>query len=82
MLWSFERDDESLKLETRYHNDTSEFIVIVRYPDGHEHSERFTAGDTFRQWLEAFEQNLVGQRWTGRSGPVILPYGWPNKRLT
>jgi len=61
MLWFFERDDESLKLETRYDNDTSEFVVIVRYPNGHEHSERFTDGDKCRLWLEAFEQNLAVQ---------------------
>lgn len=48
MLWFFERDDEFLKLETRYDNDTSEFVVIVRYPDGHQRSERFPDGDTCR----------------------------------
>jgi hypothetical protein len=82
MLWFFERDDESLKIETRYDNNTSEFVVIVRYPNGQEHSERFTDGDDFRRWLEAFEQTLAAQHWTGRSGPIILPYGWPDKPLT
>ena len=38
MLWFFERDDESLKLETRCDNDTSESVVIVRHPDGREHT--------------------------------------------
>lgn len=58
MLWFFERDDESLKLETRYDNDTSEFVVIVRHPDGREHTERFTDGDEYGAWLERFETNL------------------------
>ena len=50
--------------------------------DGHEHTERLSDGDECRQWLEAFEQNMPVQHWTGRSGPIILPYGWPNKRLS
>ena len=39
MLWFFEREKESLRVETRYDNDTSEFVTVVRYPDGHEHTE-------------------------------------------
>jgi hypothetical protein len=81
MLWFFERDDASLKLETRYDNDTSEFVVIVRYPDGHEHCERFIDGDDCRLWLEAFQQNHAVRRWTARNEPTILPYGWPHKPL-
>jgi hypothetical protein len=80
MLWFFECDDESLTIETRYDNDTSEIVVIVHYPDGHEDTERFANGDECRLWLEAFEQTLAAQNWTGRGGPIILPYGWP-KRL-
>jgi len=41
MVWLFERSDETLQLETRYDNDTSEFVAIIRYADGHEHTERF-----------------------------------------
>jgi len=82
MLWFFDRDDESLKLETRYDNETSEFVVIVRYPNGAEHEKRFANAGEFRTWLEAFERDLAMQRWTGRGGPVILPYGWPDEPLT
>ena len=81
MLWFFDRDDESLKLETRYDNETSEFVVIVRYPNGAEHQKRFADISEFRQWLEVFERDLAMQRWTARSGPIILPYGWPDEPL-
>jgi hypothetical protein len=81
MLWFFERDRESLKLETRYDNDTSEYVAIVRYPDGREMIERFSDSDEYRSWIVAFERNLELQRWTRHgSGPVVLPDGWPNKR--
>ena len=83
MLWFFERHDESLTLETRYDNSASEFVAIVRYPDGREQTERFTDAERFRSWLVTFEGNLEGQQWTRHGdGPVLLPDGWPDKRLT
>jgi hypothetical protein len=83
MLWFFERNDESLKLELRYDNATSEFVAIVRYPDGRERTERFTDRDAYGAWLEAFERNLEHQQWARHpAGPVVVPYGWPNKRLS
>jgi len=43
---------------------------------------RFSEIEEFRSWLTAFERNLEAQHWMNRSGPIILPYGWPDKRLT
>lgn len=83
MLWFFERNEEALKIETRYDNDTSEYVVIVRYPDGHEQTERFNEAEECRSWLVTFERNLETQHWTLQGGgPVFLPDGWPNRRLT
>jgi hypothetical protein len=82
MLWFFERNDESLTIETRFDNDSSEFVAIVRFPDGRELTERFQRADEFSAWLAGFEQTLTDERWNGRGGPILLPYGWPNKRLT
>jgi hypothetical protein len=83
MLWFFERDDETLRLETRFDNDTSEFVVIVRYPDGHQHTERFSDLAEFGNWVKAFEGTLEHQRWTRPGhGPIFLPDGWPKKRLS
>jgi hypothetical protein len=82
MLWFFDRDDESLKLETRYDNETSEFVAVVRYPNGVEHEKRFADAGEFRTWLQGFERDLALQRWTGRGGPVILAHGWPDEPLT
>jgi hypothetical protein len=81
MLWFFERDDESLRLETRYDNDSAEFLAIVRWPDGREKIERFTDLEGFRKWLVAFDNRVAAERWTPNA-PVILPSGWPHKRLT
>ena len=82
MLWFFEREDESLNLETKYDNDTSECLVIVRYADGRDHVQRFSDREEFGARLQVFEKNLELQHWRAQSGPLILPYGWPKKRLT
>lgn len=81
MIWFFERESESLRVETRYDNDTSEFVAIVRYADGREQTHRFTKMDEFRAWLVAFEQSLEADHWVSQGGPSFLPNGWPDERL-
>jgi len=83
VIWLFEREDEVLKIETRYDNDTSEFVAIVHYPDAQQMTKRFTDVDAYGRWLEQFEQSLAEGDWTrDSSGPVIVRDGWPIKRLT
>lgn len=81
MLWFFERDDQSLRLETRYENETAHIVVIIHWPDGRLQTERFADLDACRTWLLAFDQVIAAERWTTK-GPIVLPYGWPNKPLT
>ena len=81
MLWFFDREEESLRLETRYDNDRAEFVATVTYPDGSERTERFFTLEGFGKWIGRFDQLLREQHWAGREGPIVLPYGWPNKRL-
>jgi hypothetical protein len=57
MLWFFERDHESLCLETRYENESAEFVAIVRWPNGREQIERFLDLEAFRLWLVAFDKS-------------------------
>jgi hypothetical protein len=47
-------------------------------PTGQGVERRFSNGEEFRKCLQAFESALVGERWQGRRGPIILPYGWPD----
>jgi len=82
MLWFFERNDEQVKLETRFDNDTREYLAIVRWPDGRERTERCSTAETFRERLLALERELETERWR-RTGPmIVLPDGWPDKRPT
>jgi hypothetical protein len=82
MVWLFERDEESLKLETSYDNDTREYVVIARYPDGREETERFTDQEEYRLRLVALENHLETERWRRLGPPIFSVDGWPNKRPT
>ena len=55
MLCFFNREGESLRLETRYDNDRSQFVAVVTHPDLSEHTERFSTLAAFGKWIEAFD---------------------------
>ncbi len=79
MLWFYTRDRESLQLETRYDNQTSEYVGILRHPDGRQETKRFSSNEAFRAWLLQLDHNLIAEHWTADGSPYILPDGWPDK---
>jgi hypothetical protein len=81
MIFFFERNQETLRLETRYDNDGAAFIGTVTYPNGTQQTERFPMIEGFQAWLVAFERRLNEEGWIARGDPTILPYGWPHRRL-
>ena len=79
MLWFFDRGAEVLEIETRYDNDTSEYVLEVRAPIDAPTTERFTDAVTLQSRLLEIEQGLSGQRWRRSGPPVMLPDGWPDR---
>ena len=77
MIWLYERDNQSIRLDTKYDNDTNEYVVVVHRPDGPQQVERFSDAEACRQWLVTFENSLDAEHWTRRGPPVFLPDGWP-----
>jgi hypothetical protein len=80
MLWFFERDTERVTIETRYDNETSELVVVLQWPDGRVHAERFLEEGVCQGWLRQIGETLRDQGWTPDGPPVILPYGWKEKK--
>ncbi len=79
MVWFYKRASASLSVETRYDNETSEYVAVVVHPDGRQQTERFLTREAFREWLMALEQQLQHEQWMS-DGPVhVLPDGWPDK---
>jgi hypothetical protein len=77
MVWVFERSVDLRELETRYDNETSEFVLELRGPELPPQTEWFTDAEAFRVRLVALERILGDQRWRRRGPPISLPSGWP-----
>jgi len=80
MLWFFERNHEVAQLETRFDNETAEYVAVIRWPDGREDIARSSDVESYRSLLVTFEQQLQTAQWRCDGPPVILPDGWPDKR--
>jgi len=81
MVWFWTRSHEELQLETRYDNDTSEFVVTVISPDGPPKAERFNVLNAFRARLVLLERQLELKDWKNSGPPLFFPEGFPNRRL-
>lgn len=79
MVWFYRRDRVSLSLETRYDNETSEYVAVVVHPDGRREIERFDWREVFGAWLQAFEARLQNERWAADGPAHIVADGWPDK---
>ena len=79
MVWFFERSAKVIELETRYDNETSEYVLELRAPGVAPKIERFTDASAFRTRLIALEDGLSGEHWQRNGPPVILPDGWPDR---
>lgn len=82
MLWFYSRESQALRVETRYDNERSHYVLVVYWPDGRTQTERFTDPVAFRDRLVELETELGADCWKSVGFPVILPHGWPDKRLT
>ena len=79
MVWFYRRDRLSLSLETRYDNETAEYVAVVVHHDGRREEARFDRRELFTVWLHAFEKRLEDERWATDGPAHILPDGWPDK---
>lgn len=80
MLW-FYRHDASLRVvETRYDNDTCDYVLVLHDAAGHTTEERFKTAQLFRERLEQLEQEFAEQRWRPDGAPFFLRTGWAHKR--
>ena len=76
MVWFFTRDAEKLKAETRFDNDTREYILTLQWPDGRSQTERFPDQAAFQARLDALVRELAAERWTQDGPPELLREGW------
>lgn len=79
MIWLYEKEDDAIRLETRYDNEQQEYVLTVYRGETGE-TERYERLDDFRQRLLALEKQLTDERWQRAGDPVLDPDGWPKGR--
>jgi hypothetical protein len=75
MLWIYQRGSEMLRVETRFDNDTEEYVLIVYREDGTQQAARFKDDARFQAKLETLEKQLDRDSWQS-DGVRLLRDGW------
>lgn len=81
MVWFWTRDQEELQFETMYDNDRAEFLVRLTFSTGERRTERFATIETFKDRVLQLEEQLQLERWKNSGPPLLVPEGFPNRRL-
>jgi hypothetical protein len=76
MLWIFERGDEVIRFETRYDNETKEYVLATYGSDGTHQVERYREVTAFQRRLDALEKQLETDHWHAVGSPTVLRDGW------
>lgn len=81
MVWFFARQHERVQMDTFYDDKANEFVLRLNYPDGTRHVERFASLPDFRHGIESAERRLLADRWRQDGQPIVIPDGFPKRRL-
>jgi hypothetical protein len=72
----FERESESLRIETRYVSSSKTYEIIWRRADGTTTQESFKGETSFRTRLDEIYTELEEQDWQTLGPPNLLADGW------
>jgi len=76
MIYLFERENEAMRIETRYLRESQTFEIIWRRADGTSTNERFTGETSFRSRLDEIRSSLEVQHWHTAGVPQLQKDGW------
>lgn len=71
MIWIFERQGEIVRFETRFDNDTREYVLVVFWFGGSQTVETYRQVCDFSERLSVLEQQLVTEGWSQIDNPQI-----------
>lgn len=73
MLWFYERGPDQLRCEMRNALDGDAYELVVKWPDGHIHTERYSnQGRLLRRWCE-LDRAWEAQGWSELSHVLARP---------
>ena len=73
MIWTFERGDEIVRLETRVDNDTREYVVVITWADRPPQTERYADVALYNVRILALEAQLAADHWS-LVGRLLTPH--------
>lgn len=76
MIWTFERGDEVLRLETRIDNATGEYLIVSMWAERPSEIERFRDPMQYDLRIRTLEAQLTANQWCQIGSPHILSDGW------
>jgi len=76
VIYIFERNSESLRLETRYLSDSKTYEIVWRRADGSVQRENFRGETSFRTRLDEIYSELEEDHWRTIGPPHLLADGW------
>lgn len=76
MIYIFERNSESLRLETRYLSDSKTYEIVWRRSDGSVQRENFRGETSFRTRLDEIHSELEADDWRTSGPPHLVADGW------
>jgi hypothetical protein len=76
MVWFFSRAGARIRLETRYDNNTREYVLDIVWPDRAPETQRFRNVDDFQARLTSLEDKLHTEQWVQAGSPELLRDGW------
>ena len=75
MLWIYERNNQTLQVETRFDAANKEYVLIIRSLEGTEQVERFPDAPSFQSRITSLERQLEAEHWETQSA-VAMHDGW------
>jgi hypothetical protein len=82
MIWLYERSGATLRVETSYDNDTSEYVVKFTDAIIGPTVERFNDRGAYERRLVMLETDLENGEWHLSGTPQIVPSWFPRLRPT
>ena len=70
-----------MRLSAAFDNATEQCVATLAGCDGIEDCVRFDSAESFRSWLQDLQARLEREHSAAVADPVLLPTGWPNRRL-
>lgn len=76
MVYLFERESESMRIETRYNRESNTYEIIWRRADGTMTQESFKGETSFRSRLDEIYSELEQADWRTIGPPQLQRDGW------